>query len=476
MADPRTKAHRFGLLIGSFGTSLRPLRTMAFISVLASAGCGVLYQSPEVKEREDGSPVTVVPLTSAEVSRANSSPYTPRALPAVFYAAAGAGSSQPGLGALPAEPYLPSTTPKQQTFRPLPDTLPEPYKIGVGDVLLLATKSSGSTVEQLSGLLAAQNQRQGYTVRDDGSIAIPEVGPVQLSGLTVQEAEDRLFQVLVQNQIDPSFSLEMAEFHSKKVAVGGAVKSATLVPITLNKLTLSAALTSAGGVSVRDKEFAVVRVYRDGNLYEMPVSMYLDRQDLQDKVLLNGDAVFVDTSYDLDRAVEFYKSKIDIISLRTDARESTLTALETEVALQRNSLEERRDLFELRTKLGAEKHDYVYLTGEVENQARFQLPYQQHATLADVLYSEGGFDTTTGDPSQIYVLRSDDQSDNLAAITAYHLDARNPANMIIATKLEMRPNDVVFIEEQQITKWSRALQQLFPSLLRTAETSVLGAL
>ena len=285
-----------------------------------------------------------------------------------------------------------------------------------------------------------------------------------------------MFQVLVQNQIDPSFSLEMAEFHSKKVAVGGAVKSATLVPITLNKLTLSAALTSAGGVSVRDKEFAVVRVYRDGNLYEMPMSMYFDRQDLQDKVLLNGDAVFVDTSYDLDRAVEFYKSKIDIISLRTDARESTLTALETEVALQRNSLEERRDLFELRTKLGAEKHDYVYLTGEVENQARFQLPYQQHATLADVLYSEGGFDTTTGDPSQIYVLRSDDQSNNLAAITAYHLDARNPANMIIATKLQMRPNDVVFIEEQQITKWSRALQQLFPSLLRTAETSVLGAL
>lgn len=472
LANFQTKADTIDRLFSSIGNSIRPLRTLAIASVLASAGCGVLYQSPNVRERDDGAAVTVVPLTPQEVSKANKSAYTPRALPAVFYAAAGSGSSQPGLGALPAAPYLPSSTPQQQKFRPLPDTSPEPYKIGVGDVLLLATKSSGSTVEQLSGLLAAQNQRQGYTVRDDGSIAIPEVGPVQLIGLTVQEAEDRLFQVLVENQIDPSFSLEMAEFRSKRVAVGGAVKSAALVPITLNKLTLSEALTSAGGVAVRDKEFAVIRVYRDGNLYEMPVSLYLKRQDLQNKILLNGDAVFVDTSYDLDRALEFYKSKIDVISLRTDARTSTLDALESEVSLQRDSLQERRDLFEIRQKLGAEKHDYVYLTGEVVKQARFPLPYQHHATLADVLYAEGGFDVTTGDPSQIYVLRSDDQSDNLAAITAYHLNAQNPANMIVATKLEMRPNDVIFIEEQQITKWSRALQQLFPSLINAAQSTL----
>ncbi len=455
------------------GLKNKLIQSFALVAICATAGCGISYQSPKVTERDDGSPVDVVPLSSETVSRANASPYTPRALPAVFYAAAGNGSSTTGLGAVPSSPYLPSTTPKRQDFRPLPDVSPEAYRIGVGDVLLLATRGTGSTVEQLSGLLAAQNQRQGYTVRDDGSIAIPEIGPVQLSGLTVQEAEDRLFQVLVEQQIDPSFSLEVSEFHSKRIAIGGAVKKPTLVPITLSKLTLSEALTQAGGATIRDKQFGSIRIYRDGNLYQIPLSLYLERQDLQKKVLLNGDAVFVDSSYDLDRAMEFYKAQIDVISLRTSARSATLMALETEVSLQRAALTERRQLFDLREKLGAEKRDYVYLTGEVKNQSRFVLPYQQHATLADVLYSDGGFDTTTGDPSQIYVLRAEGSGEDVGQITAFHLNAKNAADITIATRLQMRPNDVVFIEEQEITKWSRALQQLFPSLIRTVEGALI---
>ena len=34
--------------------------------------------------------------------------------------------------------------------------------------------------------------------------------------------------------------------------------------------------------------------------------------------------------------------------------------------------------------------------------------------------------------------------------------------------MQMRPNDIVFIEEQVITKWGRALQQLFPTVLSAA--------
>ena len=105
--------------------------------------------------------------------------------------------------------------------RPMPDVEPSPYKIGVGDVVLLATRGSSSTIEQLSGFLAAQNQRQGYTVRDDGAIAIPEVGTAALAGMTIEQAEDKLFQALVEGQIDPSFSLEVAGFNARKVAVGG---------------------------------------------------------------------------------------------------------------------------------------------------------------------------------------------------------------------------------------------------------------
>lgn len=338
----------------------------------------------------------------------------------------------------------------------------------MGDVLLLATRGGGTTVEQLTGLLAAQNRRQGYTVRDDGSIAIPEVGPVQLAGLTVQEAEDRLFQALVQNQIDPAFSLEVSEFNSQKVAVGGAVNAPKLIPISPVTLTLGEALVAAGGVQTRDEEFASIRIYREGTLYQIPVSDYLARTDLQNKILLNGDAIFVDTTYDLDRALEFYRARIDVISLRSGARTQALNALATEIGLRRAALGEQRDNFLSRAELGAEKRDYVYLSGEVNEQSRFALPYGQQASLADVLYGEGGFDTTTGDPSEIYVLRGSADPARAGEIVAYHLNARNAANMILATRFEMRPNDIVFIEEQPITKWNRALQQAFPVFLNSA--------
>lgn len=378
-----------------------------------------------------------------------------------------------GAGALPAAPYLPDETRRQMEYRPLPDISPQPYRIGVGDVVLLATRSAGSTVEQLSGLLAAQSQRQGYTVRDDGSIAIPEIGTVQLAGMTLQEAEDRLFQALVSNQIDPSFSLEVAEFRSKKVAVGGAVKSATLVPITPNNVTLGEALIAAGGLAVRDAEFASIRVYRDGTLYQIPLETYRAQPQLSDKLLIDGDAVFVDTTYDLDRAFEFYKAKIDVISIRSNARGAALQALDTEIRIRRSALDERRSLFTTREELGAEKRDYVYLSGEVTKQNRFALPYGQQASLADVLYNEGGFDNTTGDPTEIYVLRGSNDPAKIGEIVAYHLNAGNAANMILATKFEMRPNDVIFIEEQPITKWGRALQQAFPSLINSASAAAL---
>lgn len=432
------------------------------------SGCGVTYHSPKVSERQGALPVSVVELTPRAVTYANASAYTPRALPDVFYAYAGSHGGATGVGALPAAPYLPDESRQRLEYRPLPDVSPQPYRIGVGDVLLLATRNAASTVEQLSGLLAAQNQRQGYTVRDDGTIAIPEIGPVQLAGMTLQQAEDQLFQALVSNQIDPSFSLEVTEFNSQQVAVGGAVGTAKLVPITPNNLTLGQALITAGGLKVRDEEFASIRIYRDGTLYQIPVETYRAQPALKDKLLQAGDAIYVDTTYDLDRAFEFYKARIDVITLRSSARSTALGTLSAEIGIRRAALEERRGLFEARTALDAEKRDYVYLSGEVSKQNRFALPYGRQATLADVLYNEGGFDNTTGDPTEIYVLRGSSDPAKVGEIVAYHLNAGNAANMILATRFEMRPNDVLFIEEQPITKWGRALQQAFPTLLNAA--------
>ena len=371
------------------------------------------------------------------------------------------------VGAVPPPPFIPEERADALELRLPPPASVEPYRIGVGDVLLLATKSAASTLEEISGLLAIQNQRQGFTVRDDGAIAIPDVGTVSVAGRTVEEAEAELFNTLVSRQIDPSFSLEIAEFNSKQIAIGGAVRSPTLVPVNLNPTRLGAAITSAGGISANDLDFATIRLYREGSLYQIPVSTYLESASIRDTVLVSGDAVFVDTTYNLDRALDFYQQRIDVINVRRAARSAALAELNSEINLRRAALNEQRTNFKDRVALDAVERDYVYLTGEVSSQNRVALPFGQQATLADVLYGNGGFSTETGDPAQIYVLRAS-QGSVSDEVVAWHLDATNPANLTIGTRFQMRPNDVVFIEEQQITKWSRALRQLFPPLINAA--------
>jgi polysaccharide export outer membrane protein len=61
-----------------------------------------------------------------------------------------------------------------------------------------------------------------------------------------------------------------------------------------------------------------------------------------------------------------------------------------------------------------------------------------------------------------------------ASITALHLDARNAANFLLATRLELRPNDVIFVAEQPVTRWNRVIQQIVPSVITSSIAAASG--
>jgi len=340
-------------------------------------------------------------------------------------------------------------------------------------VVLLATPKSGSTVEQLTGILAAQSSRQGYTVQDDGTISVPNVGRVQIAGQTVEDAEATLFQRFLDQQIDPTFSLEIAEFHSKKVTIGGAVGAPAVVPITLSPLYLDEALAAAGGATAADIDYATVRLYRDGTLYQIPLKDLYNRRGAQRIQLAAGDSIFVDSEYELDKAAAYFEEQIKLATFKQAARQAELTALSTEVDIRRAALEEARSNFDARLKLGAEARDYVYITGEVGKQQRFALPYDQKANLADALYdAAGGIPAKTGSPKEIYVLRGSDNPLEFASITAWHLDVRNAAALILATRFELHPNDVIFVAAHPVTHWSNVVNSITPSLISTTVGAV----
>ncbi len=409
-----------------------------------------------------GANVRVLDLDPETVVQANRSTCT---LPAFFSQTAGSGSGLRGAGALPVPPIQSELRPAALEMRLPPAANPGPYEIGVGDVVLLATPRAGSSVEQLSGLLAAQNSRQGYTVQDDGSINIPDVGRVRIAGLTIEDAEAALFQRLVENQIDPTFSLEISEFNSRKISIGGAVAAPTVVPVTLTPLYLEEAIAAAGGITVQDQDYASIRLYRDCTLYQIPLTQLYSRVSLTKTRLLPGDAVFVDTEYELSQAQDYFTQQITLVQASQTARSFALAEPKAEIGLRRANLDEARSNYKARVDLGADDRQYVYLAGEVGKQSRFALPFERTASLADALYDSNGIASSTGDVSQIYVLRSSSDPREFGAITAWHLDARKAANFALAPRFELRPDDIIFIAQQPVTKWSRAVSQILPQIL-----------
>ncbi|MFZ7090951.1 polysaccharide biosynthesis/export family protein [Primorskyibacter sp. 2E233] len=445
---------------------LRPLLVALFCVGLV--GCDVVYQSPSVNPLRDGdAKVRVVAMTPDTVISANRSTYRPKQLPAVFFGAAGGGSSPRGAGALPRTLDNPGTAGGFLETRVPPQMVNGPYKIGIGDVVLLATPQAGSTVEQLTGLLAASNSRQGYTVQDDGAIAIPNVGRVTVYDMTLEEAEAELFQRLVAAQIDPTFSLEIAEFNSRKVSIGGAVAKPTVAAIGLRPLYLDEALAAAGGVSAENLDYASVRIYRDGTLYQIPLNELYSNRGLQRTQLADGDSIFVDTEFQLNQAQAYFEQEIRTAQFRQTSRVNALNELQSEISIRRNAMQDARQNYLTRLELDSVERDYVYLAGEVAEQSRYPLPFGKTATLADALYSKGGIPTETGNVREIYVLRGSADAREFGAVTAWQLDGRNAANFILATRFELRPNDVIFVSEQPVTRWGRVIQQITPSLITT---------
>lgn len=433
--------------------------------LLSLAACGSAYIPAEIRSDDPNSPVTVVEMSFASIESANrQTNYQPRTLPAIFSQTGSGGGFSGTLGALPVNPIEQENRPGVLTLRLPPPYVSGAYRIGVGDVLVLATPTAGGSVEELTGLLAAQNRRQGYTVQDDGTITIPDVGRVVVGGLNVSDAEAAIFDGLVRSQIDPSFNIEIAEFNSQRISVGGAVGNPSVVPIRLGPLYLNEAIIASGGFRVEDRQFASIRLYRDGSIFQIPLTDFDRDTDIQRIQLKPDDSIFVDTEYRIDRAQAYFEQQIRLAELEASRRNSALSQLQTESNIRRSQLDEARGNFQARLELGAVDRDYVYVVGEVETQTRFALPFESQATLADALLNANGIAPSTGDPSQIYVLRATGP-DSAPRLNAWRLDGSNAVNMLMATRFEMRPDDVIFVAEQPITSWNRLVQQIVPSLL-----------
>lgn len=111
------------------------------------------------------------------------------------------------------------------------------------------------------------------TVGEDGTITLPVVGKIAVSGLTQHEAEARIKQVLeakVLNRAD--VSVQISEFGNKPISVLGSVTH----PGSINgtNLTLIQAITQAGGLATgHGPTLYVIRTGQNGLVEQIPIDV-----------------------------------------------------------------------------------------------------------------------------------------------------------------------------------------------------------
>ncbi|WP_432462964.1 SLBB domain-containing protein [Agarivorans sp. QJM3NY_33] len=152
------------------------------------------------------------------------------------------------------------------TFAPLSNVpVTDNYRLGPGDTLVVQ-------------LFGKENNKFEFRVNRYGSISFPELGPVNIAGLTFSEAKDLLSQTISEKKIGVRSSITMGELRSIEVFVlGEAYQPGKYLVSSLS--TMTHALYASGGVngkgSLRD-----IRLLRDGKL--------VNRLDVYD-LLINGD-------------------------------------------------------------------------------------------------------------------------------------------------------------------------------------------
>lgn len=164
--------------------------------------------------------------------------------------------------------------------------LPPPIEVttlGVGDVFELR-------------IVGEEKLPVSFTVAPDGTVDLPYIKRVQVAGLEPQELSALIRKKLVEREVlaDPSVSVSMKEYNSKRIEVIGEVMKPGSLPLVPG-MTLLRAISIVGGFTpmARRTDVAVRRKVKDGTRAgTVSVQDIIDNR-IPDPLLQAGDSVYV---------------------------------------------------------------------------------------------------------------------------------------------------------------------------------------
>lgn len=302
----------------------------------------------------------------------------------------------------------------------------KPYTIGPADVInivvwghpeLVLAPAGATLTTDASGLASVGN---GYNVSTEGLIQFPLLGSFKIGGLTENQARDEFTRRLAKYINDPQVTLRVQAYRAGRVYMDGEVRTPGLQAINDVPMTLPEALSRAGGLTPLGDRSSVA-VTRNGATTLVNLPQLSDLGVNPSRIMLAaGDLVRV--------------------ASREDAK--------------------------------------VYVMGEVTRPSA-QALRNGRLTLNEALGESGGVSPLSGDPRQIYVVRSRSGSQGSApnagaasisspSVTPttpeiYHLDASSPVAYALAEGFELRARDVVFVDPVPLVRWNRVISLILPS-------------
>ena len=274
------------------------------------------------------------------------------------------------------------------------------YRVGPGDILAVTVWDH----PELTNPARYQTQEGvGQRVSPDGSMFFPYAGSLQVAGRTVEDIRQLIAHALTSYINKPQVDVRVIGFRSKKINVTGAVRQPKELPITDVPLTLVNAINAAGGPTIGE-----------------PVAGYtLSEADLDDvRVLRDGR--------------ELRLSLLDIYQLGQ---------VEQNIVLQDG------DVIYLADKRNKE----IYVMGEV-NKPGVQYLNRGRLSLAAAIQLSGGMNQESANAERVFVIRAGSQQP-----LVYHLNANEPTSMLLATRFQLQPHDVVFVSSADAARVRRVL-------------------
>ena len=264
------------------------------------------------------------------------------------------------------------------------------YRLGPGDVL------------DISVWRRPEISRENVIVAPDGLISMPQVGILNVNGMTIAKATSEIKVILSRGYENPEVSLLVREYHNNKAFVLGRVSEPGVVNFPGNG-TLLEALALAGGLPHIGKDTFLTKcaIIRDNDTV-----IWIDLRDLLDHgnmalnaKILNNDVIFIPEAED----------------------------------------------------------EMVLVLGEVRQAGPVML--KRGLNIIDALMRSGGY-TEEADLEKIFVLRQNGDEGYIEQVNLKTMLEKGDLSQNYA----LQRDDIVYVSPTGMRKFNYAMEQLLPSL------------